>query len=85
MLAVVILGYPIGQSLFPVYVLRVVITLLLLSAFYAVSHTRWVFRILLLLLVPLSIATWLIEPVEYRTLSLFSIATTRNPGRRIFD
>jgi hypothetical protein len=76
MLAVVILGYPIGQSLFPVYVLRTVITLLLLSAFYAVSHTRWVFRILLLLLVPLSIATWLVEPLEFRTLSLFSTATT---------
>jgi voltage-gated potassium channel len=76
MLAIVTLGYPIGQSLFPEYVLRVVITLLLMSAVYAVIHARWVFHLLLLLTAPLIISTWLMEPTQYRALSGLSTAVT---------
>ena len=58
------IAYPIGAQFFGSGLLRIAITALLLASVYAVVNRPWLFRILLVLVVPVLLINWVIDPVE---------------------
>lgn len=69
-----VLLYPLAQSFIGILLLRLVLTAILLSALYTISRSPQLFRILLVLLIPIIIANWTIDPVEHPQLSIIASA-----------
>lgn len=60
-----ILAYPLAATLLGELVLRVVTTLMLFSALYAVMEPRWLFRLLGFFLVPILAGNWFVDPIDH--------------------
>jgi len=58
------IAYPIGAHFFGSGLLRIAITALLMASVYAVVNRTWLFRILLVLVVPILLINWVIDPFE---------------------
>lgn len=73
MLAVVLL-YPMMHTYAGILMLRIVFTVILLAALYTVSRSPGIFRVVLVLFIPIVLANWMIDPADYPTVS--AIAST---------
>lgn len=73
-LTAAVLLYPLAHTLIGIALLRVMLTAILLSALYTLSRSPQLFRILLVLLIPILFANWTVSPVAYPRLSLFASA-----------
>jgi hypothetical protein len=69
-----VLLYPLVQSLIGVILLNFLLTAILLSAVYTITRSPQLFRILLVLLIPIIIANWVVSPVEFPRLAIFASA-----------
>lgn len=56
--------YPVGAEVFGSGLLRITKTALLVASVYAVVHHPWLFRLLLVLVVPIVISNWFVDPFE---------------------
>jgi hypothetical protein len=69
-----VLLYPLATSFIGVLLLRILLTAILLSALYAISRSPQLFRVMLVLLVPILLANWTVHPADHPQLSLFMSA-----------
>ncbi len=56
--------YPVGAEIFGSGLLPIVKTALLLASVYAVVNHAWLFRLLLILIVPILSGNWLVDPYD---------------------
>lgn len=71
-LTTAVLLYPLAQSFVGIILLRLLLTAILLSALYTVSASPRLFRILLVLLIPIIYANWTVSPADLPLLSAFT-------------
>ena len=67
------IAYPMGSDLIGSELLQFAITALLLSALYAVVNHPWLFRGLFVLIIPILLSNWFLDPYD------------NNPGTRLAD
>ena len=71
------IGYPVGAEIFGSGLLEVTTTTLLAATVYAVVDHKWLFRLLLILVVPIVISIWFVDPYgDHRALDLITILAT---------
>ena len=56
--------YPVGADIWGSGLLRITVTAVLLASVYAVVNHRWLFRVLMVLVIPILISNWLVDPYE---------------------
>ena len=66
--------YPVGAEIWGSGLLRVAITATLMASVYAVVNRRWLFRVLLVLVIPILISHWLVDP--YKDHEILDLITT---------
>ena len=63
-LLVTAIVYPIAAEIFGSGLLPIVNTALLMASVYAVVNHRWLFRVLLVLVVPILVSNWFVDPYD---------------------
>ena len=75
--------YPVGAEIFGSGLLPIVSTALLIASVYAVVNHKWLFRVLLVLVVPILISVWLVDP--YDDNELLDLITTLSNNAFLFS
>ncbi len=69
--------YPVASEIFGSGLLRITNTALLIASVYAVVNHAWLFRLLLILVVPILISNWFIDPFDdHEILDLITTLST---------
>jgi len=58
------IAFPLGSRLIGTNVMQVMITALLIASMYAVIERKWLFRALLLVILPIILSNWFVDPNE---------------------
>jgi len=58
------IAFPLGSRLIGTNVMQVMITALLIASMYAVIERKWLFRTLLLVILPIILSNWFVDPNE---------------------
>jgi hypothetical protein len=75
--------YPVGAEIFGSGLLPIVNTALLMASVYAVVNHRWLFRLLLILVVPILLSNWFVDP--YDDNEMLDLITTLSNNALLFS